>query len=283
LNQHVPEDVRVRVVVADNSARASPSVVSQTLKTDSLPVTYVHEPRPGIPFARNACLATAHDLGADWIAFIDDDEVAPPGWLSRMLEIAALTKADVVHGHAPTVDGPELEAIAAAWRPPATVTAKSARKAATNNVILRSWLVSPPFSLTFDTAMLTGGSDGEFFMRVVACGARIVRTRDAPVFEERHAAREEPAWRRRRAFRVGANCNYRYHKNRRPYVLAAALVAARALARIGAGAGMLGLAVCVLPIRRSRANAFAQRGVLDLCFAWGCVAPYIGVNPAQYY
>jgi hypothetical protein len=59
------------------------------------PVTYVHEPEPGVANARNAALAQAR--GA-FIAFLDDDEEAPEGWLAALLAAQARFDADVVFG-----------------------------------------------------------------------------------------------------------------------------------------------------------------------------------------
>ena len=46
-----------------------------------LDVHYVREPRPGLSRARNTALAT--DLGAEFVAWLDDDEVADQMWLSE--------------------------------------------------------------------------------------------------------------------------------------------------------------------------------------------------------
>jgi succinoglycan biosynthesis protein ExoM len=43
---------------------------------------YVHEKRPGVAFARNAGMARA---SGELIAFLDDDEEAPAGWLAALL------------------------------------------------------------------------------------------------------------------------------------------------------------------------------------------------------
>ena len=285
LRQDLPKHAgNLHIVVADNSTHARERDAMLALKADGAAITYVHEPIRGIPYARNAALRVANDLRPVWIAFIDDDEVASPGWLARMLEIGESKRVDVVHGECLTMDGADIENVAAAWRVPSAVgPVKSVRKAATNNVLLRGWLVSRPVALRFDTGMHFGGSDGEFFMRAVDRGAAIVHTREAPVFEERHAEREMPTWQRKRAFRLGANCNYRYRKNRQPSLLAAALLCVRAAERSVSGLNRMVVAMCLLPFRRSRGGRFAQRGILDFCFAWGCLAPYFGVTPAQYY
>ena len=58
-------------------------------------ITVIHEPRAGVANARNAGLRAAR---ADLIAFLDDDEIAPQGWLSELLRVQSACKADVVFG-----------------------------------------------------------------------------------------------------------------------------------------------------------------------------------------
>jgi glycosyltransferase involved in cell wall biosynthesis len=278
-------DHGIDVVVVDNSVDGAERATVEAYAQRMLPVAYIHEPRPGIPFARNAALDAALGRFPSWIAFIDDDEVPPRGWLSRLLETAVRESADVVHGGAIRASAAEIENLAESWRPSdAAPRARRSTSAATNNVLFRTWIVADPVGLRFDEAMRdTGGSDGEFFMRAADAGAAIVRTADAPVFEEQGEEREAPSWLRRRSFRVGANCNYRYRKNRRPGVVAMALLLGRATESAGRASTRILLAALVVPVSPSRANALARRGVLDLCFAWGCLAPYFGVGPKAYY
>jgi succinoglycan biosynthesis protein ExoM len=278
-------DCQLRVVVVDNSDAGTERDRVDTLVRQSAPVSYVHEPRSGIPFARNAALNVALSLDPAWIAFLDDDEVAPLGWLARLVQVADLTGADVVHGAVVATSAIEIADLAASWGPSeAPPQGRRTNKAATNNVLFRPWIVADPVGLRFDEHMHeTGGSDGEFFMRVSDAGARMVRTSDAPVFEERSEERETPARQRLRAFRVGANCNYRYRKNRKPGIVAALLILGRAVERSGRAALRASLSLPMLIVNRPRASSLAQKGVLDVCFAWGCVAPYFGVRPKTYY
>jgi glycosyltransferase involved in cell wall biosynthesis len=278
-------DDRLWVVVVDNSDVGTEREHVDALVQQNAPVTYVHEPRSGIPFARNAALDAALSLGPAWIVFLDDDEVAPHGWLSRLLQVADLTGADVVHGGVVSAGAAEIAGLAVSWRPSdALPRSRRTNKAATNNVLLRPWLVADPVGLRFDERMHeTGGSDGEFFMRVRDTGGRMVRTGDAPVFEERSDERETPAHQRLRAFRVGANCNYRYRKNRRPCIVAALLILGRVVESSGRGALRVSLSLAMMAVNRPRARSLVKKGVLDACFAWGCVAPYFGLRPKAYY
>jgi glycosyltransferase involved in cell wall biosynthesis len=46
-------------------------------------IRYIAEPRPGLSRARNAALGA--DLQSDWVAWLDDDEVADPMWLTELM------------------------------------------------------------------------------------------------------------------------------------------------------------------------------------------------------
>src|SRR5687768_8138920 len=71
---------------------------AQAARSYRLPVTSTVVEEPGISAVRNAILAEARDGGADFIAMIDDDETASPGWLAELLRIQAAFDADVVGG-----------------------------------------------------------------------------------------------------------------------------------------------------------------------------------------
>ena len=54
------------------------------------------EPQRGIAYARNRSVRRAGSV--DWIAFIDDDEVPPPGWLRSLVATQRRFGADGVSG-----------------------------------------------------------------------------------------------------------------------------------------------------------------------------------------
>ena len=87
------------VVVVDNQpsgeARDVCELVSGSLP---FPVHFAEEPRRGIAFARNRAVGEALDRGADFIAFVDDDDVPQPDWLLELLNKQLETGADLVCG-----------------------------------------------------------------------------------------------------------------------------------------------------------------------------------------
>ncbi len=86
----------IEMVVVDNDAVPSALPVVERLRAETdMPIVYVHEARPGVAHARNAGMAASS--GA-LIAFLDDDEEAPTGWLAALLATQTRHDADVVFG-----------------------------------------------------------------------------------------------------------------------------------------------------------------------------------------
>ncbi|CAN7223422.1 glycosyltransferase family 2 protein [Caulobacter sp. LjRoot300] len=86
----------LELVVVDNDQAPSAQAAVEDLAAQApFPIHYVHEPRPGVANARNAGMARA---SGELIAFLDDDEEAPAGWLAALLAAQARYAADVVFG-----------------------------------------------------------------------------------------------------------------------------------------------------------------------------------------
>jgi succinoglycan biosynthesis protein ExoM len=86
----------LELVIVDNDQVPSAQTLAQELgRLAPFPVIYVHEPKPGVANARNAGMARA---SGELIAFLDDDEEAPAGWLAALLAAQVRYDADVVFG-----------------------------------------------------------------------------------------------------------------------------------------------------------------------------------------
>jgi succinoglycan biosynthesis protein ExoM len=97
--QIVPEHVSLRAVVVDNEAEPNNrAAVEAQAARFPFPLAYEHEPRRGIPFARNRVLDHALAMNAEWIAFIDDDEIAKLDWLAQLVSATEKYCCDVVQG-----------------------------------------------------------------------------------------------------------------------------------------------------------------------------------------
>jgi succinoglycan biosynthesis protein ExoM len=285
LHQRVPADrIEFHVVVIDNSNNAGERETVANASDGRVSIVYHHEPRLGIPVARNAALEAANALSSDWIVFIDDDEIAPPDWLGRLHDVALHFGADVIYGSVVQLESAdEAQEGAKSWRVPDDFGAARSRKtASTSNVMFRPWFVREPLSLRFDECMPYGGSDTEFFMRAYQNGASITHVKDAVVFEEYPAERRTFVYEAKRAFRVGITTNYRYKKN---------LGSLRGtIAIAGRGAGNLARAILygassiiAFPFVRSAAERRMKQSVRAVCFVFGCFAPAFGIRMNRYW
>jgi succinoglycan biosynthesis protein ExoM len=193
----------VRVIIADNDTVASARDLVDAMR-DKVPfhIVYVHAPAANICIARNACLDQAD---ADYIAFLDDDEVATPGWLAALVGRAEANGAAAVLGPVRAIYGPD----APGWmvdgdfhstRP--VFVGSTIRTGYTCNVLIR-W--SAPYrTLRFDLALgKSGGEDTDFFYRLTALGGTIVYAEDALVEEPVPPQRASMAWLMRRRLRFG--------------------------------------------------------------------------------
>lgn len=212
--QKVPPDWRVSVLVIDNDPQGSPApAIRQWMEVCPLEVEYLCEPQRGIPYARNLACRRSLELGADWLAFIDDDEEALPGWLMAYAQAIRCFEAEVYTGPV-RYEMPEHYAAYLGNRglqhcPDGTLLPR----AATSNVLMSTVLLRPPWSMQFDTRMaFTGGSDSDFFTCSVFRGARIVCVNHAQVSEPVMENRLTLRWRLNRQFRSSANRMYTQYK-----------------------------------------------------------------------
>lgn len=186
---------RLAVVIADNEGSEAVRAACEAFaRASSIPVRYVHEPRRGIPWARNAALDQL-DPACDWIAIVDDDEVPEPSWLEELVRAQRASGADVVQGRvvARFADGAPRwirEGPYFGW--PASLFEESApllrdgealSSAATNNALLRRAALGDP-PLRFDVRFpFLGWDDALFFRTLHRRGARIVFADRARVAE----------------------------------------------------------------------------------------------------
>jgi glycosyltransferase involved in cell wall biosynthesis len=287
LSQHLDAArLRMTLIVVDNNPEPAARPIYDELCGAQGPGGLVHCPRPGIPVARNAALAAALRAGADYIAFLDDDEVAPPHWLGSLFLALEASGADAMQGGVRALphgrDGPE-EAAAASGAISDKLSWEPCESLATSNVLFRARLAAPPLSLRFDEAMqFTGGSDREFFMRAYKCGAKLLRVHGIDVLEDPHEERQTFAYQATRAFAAGSNYFVRISKNE-PGAVAAARIVLRAAERGVSGAVKLVLAAALCLILRPRAAQRQWRkGCASLCFAAGCLTPVAGLRAHPY-
>ena len=180
------------VVVVDNAPEASAAGVVETLRPAlAAPVTYVHEPRPGVATARNAGLAAS---ASPLVAFLDDDEEASPGWLDALrsahLHLGATVTFGPVRGVAPDAPAelrPYLDRFFSR-EGPAETGLTSVVYGCGNSMVTRATALvgAEPFDRGSD---LTGGEDDRLFSALRARGLQFGWAAEAWVYEPAHRAR----------------------------------------------------------------------------------------------
>ena len=196
LNAQIIENESVSIIVVDNdSAESSRAVVEEISLSSSFPLEYHVEPRQGISFARNTAVGKSK---SEFVAFIDDDEIASPHWLSNLLVTARQWQADAVLG--PVLprfppNSPDWVRKCGFFDRPRHKTGETVpvEEGRTGNALVRSkWFQT---ELPFDPKFAhTGGEDYDFFRRMQLAGGSIRWADNAEVTEIVPTDRQRLAW-----------------------------------------------------------------------------------------
>jgi succinoglycan biosynthesis protein ExoM len=270
LNVECGEALSLEVIIVDNDPAASASGLCTRLSRGSQwPITYVCEPRRGIPFARNTVVRCALGRGADYLALVDDDEVPDPTWLKELWLTMTHYAADIVAGPVlPHFEGPVARWILAGGffdrpRPP---TGTQLDRTRSGNVLVRADVFQRVGRL-FDERFLVLGEDTDFFLHAARAGCTIVWANDAIVHESIPESRTRVMWLLRRSYSVG--------------IFWGQFSADRAAVRRGAFRGMVKGAVW-LPWSVFQGRAAAVRALQLIATGIGYLAARSGLGFREY-
>ena len=220
-DQHT--DRRFAVVVDENDALKCESVpvAVEFLGSGKLSGLCVVEPHQGNCHAINAAFETALATfpAAEQFLMIDDDEIASPDWLERMVPTAKTTGADLVGGPVWPEFCDEMKrglrrhpAFAPAYQNSGPVPVIYG----CGNCLIRravfERLGTPAFDLRFN---FLGGGDTDFFYRCMRLGLRFHWTADAGISETVPQSRTRFGWLVTRGLRIGA-INYHVQRKATP-------------------------------------------------------------------
>ena len=213
LGQLAPDAVRIMVI--DNYPDGRARAVCESLAR-SLPVglDFLEEHRKGVAFARNMVIDVALKQGADFVAFLDDDDLPRPDWLLRLFEKQKETHADIVGSVFPPVvdpDWPDWLANSPLFDKPKQ--GSQTKYGAPLNIGIGSTFISckllarmqadgPIFSDEFGSI---GCEDADFFARAAKNGAVVCQTSKAVVERDYEQERLTVVGLLRDAYRIG-NC-----------------------------------------------------------------------------
>jgi succinoglycan biosynthesis protein ExoM len=191
------------VVADDDPSGGAWKAVQSIAQSARASLHYVESAAQNISVCRNRCLETAT---ANWIAFIDDDQIAEPDWLRLMISTAAQFQADAVQCYVRGIYPPETPSwikAGGAYTYDYGPTGTELRSAATNGILFRRNLPGSK-ELLFDQAFgVTGGEDADFFLRYIALGGKIISCREAILNEVVPVDRVTPTYLQRKCRRHG--------------------------------------------------------------------------------
>ncbi|WP_068086547.1 glycosyltransferase [Polycladidibacter stylochi] len=281
----VPDNFELFLIVCDNNSEPLNSDVLTELKNcvpPFLPIEFVHQPIPGIPFARNKALLTAINKQPHWIAFIDDDERIDSQWLIEMSKAISQWDADVYHGW--------TQSLPAASTNVQTIKLKNKRPsgsilktAGTDNVLFKSCLVNGEKSnLKFNEKMqFSGGTDIEFFYRVTDQGGQIIWVPEAITRERIPESRLTIRYQAKRAYSVAAVHAYiatqRHGKSK-----AIARMLPKVITRFFLGMIFLALYITLSPIRKEKSSKLIINSSKKLAYSLGSIKGLFSNLPNLY-
>ena len=281
----IPANIDATVIVVENDEQPTCQGLVLKLAT-SMPhwqIRYSHEPRLGIPIARNHALRIALQIRADWIAFIDDDETVTAGWLEAMLSASRACDADVLQGPVDYIYPADAPAWLERKELPVRPLGTRLRTAYTNNVMMKARLAcSEGLGLAFDERLrFTGGSDADYFCRAADRGAVIRWVGDAVVREVVTPERLTMAWQARRALRVAANASS-LHSRRFGHLRAIGRYGPKSLGRIFGGLAHTAVAAPLLVVKRSAAERAFFKGLKQAASGIGGIGAFLNFRPQPY-
>lgn len=225
-----PAGTEVSILVIDNDPDGSAIAAGEDWQARSTrhPLQVLHEPRRGIPAARNCALDAALASPADLLCFLDDDEFPDATWLAALLKCRAETGAELIGGPVFVADAPTSAtwwqgfinaSLQARARRTMARTARRFRSGGRYTVVTNNWMCDLAWldqaGLRFDEDLeFSGGSDTVFYHAARQLGCKTAWCPDAHVREQQPPARLSLAYQFRRAYSQSIN-HYRFkHLNK---------------------------------------------------------------------
>ncbi len=286
-------ELEFHILVIDNDATPSSAPVVEAVSPDCpFPIHYHHEPRRGIPMARNRVLEEALSLGAEWLGFLDDDQTAHADWVEKLLFVARRDKADAVASRKIYLvpdprpfwysSNPDQKVVAGANHEAVDGPVESRRRKelATNGVLLSARLIKADgMGLRFDERLAFGGlEDGDFFEKAHRRGALLTRTCLTAATEEQHRSRGTYRRQVLRGLAQGGAIVER-HRLSNKYWRTAGRYTAASLVRALRGSGQLLISPIFVPFAMPRFKFTAVEGGRNICVAAGMLG---GLFALQY-
>ena len=189
ISQAVPNAIKPFIIVIENDpAGSAKPAIGRIVPHSPFPIYQRHEQQQGIAIARNAALDAAMEIGADWIAFIDDDEWAEPDWIAELMAPEYLDTPVLQGTRVFEYPRPRPFWVLPDNGPRRGKEGKICKTASTANVRFSVGLALE--GLRFDERIGSGGGeDQQFFAEAYRRGWAIRKTGKAVTTETMHPAR----------------------------------------------------------------------------------------------
>lgn len=195
---------QLELIAVDNSPEGAALAAFRQIEREAgIPFRWTHEPKPGVAHARNTALALAR---GDLVAWLDDDEEAPPHWLASLIAVRTETGAQSVFGPVRARAASDAEHMcffeALYSRNGPALSGSTPRAYGIGNSLQPRLLFEEPSP--FDVAANeTGGEDDRLFASWADAGARFAWAADAWVIEHLDHKRTRLLHGLKRAFAYG--------------------------------------------------------------------------------
>lgn len=202
--QRLSNNMEIEIVVTDNDKTGfGKKYVDRFMARRGVLVDYAIEPVKNIALARNRCIARAT---GEWIAFLDDDEIAAEDWLWSLVKCIEKYDADAALGTVTAKYPPESAKWLVDNDPFSKNWANDGSRvwggSTCNSMVRREHLTRLPY--LFDPSMGHAGCDDtDLFFRLACSGSKIFMCGSARVYESITQERISNDYLKRRFTRIG--------------------------------------------------------------------------------
>jgi succinoglycan biosynthesis protein ExoM len=207
LNQN--NSLQFEIIVTDNDSACSGKPVFDRMEAQfseaGVPFFYQVEPVQNIALARNRCVRVAR---GEFVAFMDDDEIASPSWINNLYETLNDCEADGVWGPVEPIipeSFPEWMRKSRIFVRPNPRHKSLVRDTdlRTGNAMIKRSLLTMREGPFCEKLGRIGGSDSEYFSWLRIRGSKFIWGRNAEVYEHIEEKRRYLRWHLIRGYRGG--------------------------------------------------------------------------------